>query len=116
MGQHSTVGMAVELWGYPIKSMQGEEINGAVLTRRGILGGRSYAVRERATKHIASAKHPAKWGCLCCPTPAGATPAAGVDYPAGWNRYIWNCCAVIVELDKKRGLYLTINVVMPHFI
>lgn len=57
-------GTLVEVWRYPVKSMQGEEVDGAILTERGVLGDRSYAVLERATGHIASAKHPRKWSRL----------------------------------------------------
>ncbi len=33
-------GSVVSLWCYPVKSMQGEEFNGAALTERGVLGDR----------------------------------------------------------------------------
>ena len=52
------VGSVVSLWRYPIKSMQGEEFNGAAITERGVLGHRAYALVDRATGHIASAQHP----------------------------------------------------------
>ena len=55
------VGAVVAMWRYPVKSMQGEELNGAPITGRGLLGDRAYAIREAATGHIASAKHPRKW-------------------------------------------------------
>lgn len=58
------VGRIVALWRYPVKSMQGEEISQEAITGRGLLGDRAYAVRERASGHIASAKHPRKWGRL----------------------------------------------------
>ena len=54
----------VAVWRYPVKSMQGEEVNGALLTDRGVLGDRSYAILVRATGHVASAKHPRKWSKL----------------------------------------------------
>ena len=54
-------GTVVAVWRYPVKSMQGEEVNGAMLTERGVLGDRTYAILERATGHIASAKHSRKW-------------------------------------------------------
>jgi hypothetical protein len=59
-----TVGSVVSVWRYPVKSMQGEEINGADITDRGILGDRAYALMDRTTGHIASAKHPRKWSKL----------------------------------------------------
>ena len=57
-------GTVVSLRRYPVKSMQGEELTSAVLTERGVLGDRAYAIREQETGHIASAKHPRKWGRL----------------------------------------------------
>jgi hypothetical protein len=57
-------GSVVSLWRYPIKSMQGEQIDVAAVVERGVLGDRAYAVLDRATGHIASAKHPRKWAAL----------------------------------------------------
>src|SRR5262245_9051475 len=57
----TSVGRVVAMWRYPVKSMQSEELNGALMTGRGLLGDRAYAIREEATGHIASAKHPRKW-------------------------------------------------------
>jgi hypothetical protein len=48
-------GTVVSLWRYPVKSMQGEELNGAVVTWRGIVGGRAYALIDRETGLVASA-------------------------------------------------------------
>jgi uncharacterized protein YcbX len=73
------------MWRYPVKSMQGEEINGAVVTRRGLLGDRAYAVRDCATGHIASAKHPRKWHKLFqCRAAFAAPPQPGQPLPPVW--------------------------------
>lgn len=53
-----------ELWRYPVKSMQGERLDGARLSERGVEGDRAHAVRDQDTGKIASAKHPQKWGAL----------------------------------------------------
>lgn len=58
------IGSIQSLWRYPIKSMQGQQIDAAAVTERGILGDRAYAILDRATGHVASAKHPRKWGSL----------------------------------------------------
>ena len=34
------LGSVVSLWRYPVKSMMGEELNGAEVTERGLLGDR----------------------------------------------------------------------------
>ena len=58
------VGNIVGFWCYPVKSMQGVELNAATLTERGLLGDRAYAVLDNETGHIASAKYPRKWAPL----------------------------------------------------
>lgn len=60
----ATVGSIVSLWRYPVKSMMGEELNGAELTERGLLGDRAYALVDSATGKVASAKNPRKWARL----------------------------------------------------
>ena len=52
----------VSLWRYPVKSMMGEELNAADVTRRGLVGDRQFAVVDAATGKVAGAKNPRKWG------------------------------------------------------
>ena len=54
-------GKIVTLWRYPIKSMMGEELNVADLTKWGLVGDRAYALIDKATTKVASAKNPSKW-------------------------------------------------------
>jgi uncharacterized protein YcbX len=49
------------LWRYPVKSMQGEELNASILGEHGLLGDRAYALIDAADGKIASAKNPRKW-------------------------------------------------------
>jgi uncharacterized protein YcbX len=49
------------LWRYPVKSMMGEELNGAHITLAGVLGDRSYALIDTETNKVVSAKNPKKW-------------------------------------------------------
>jgi uncharacterized protein YcbX len=87
----SGIGAVVGLWRYPVKSMQGEELDETVIAERGILGDRAYAVMDRATGHIASAKHPGKWSKLwACraayaepPRPAAPLPPVWITLPDG---------------------------------
>jgi uncharacterized protein YcbX len=46
---------------YPIKSMMGEELNGATITPRGLFGDRAFALYDTDTQKIVSAKNPQKW-------------------------------------------------------
>jgi MOSC domain-containing protein len=86
------VGTVVSLWRYPVKSMMGEELNASVITERGLLGDRAYALMDRATGKVASVKHPRKWKKLFdChadyvepPKPSGATlPPVWITLPDG---------------------------------
>ncbi len=49
------------LWRYPVKSMMGEELNGADITAGGLLGDRAYALVDVETGKVISAKNPKKW-------------------------------------------------------
>jgi hypothetical protein len=81
----AAIGSVAALWRYPVKSMQGEELGDAPVTARGILGDRAYAVRDRATGHIASAKHPRKWGALfACQAAFVEPPRLGAPLPPVW--------------------------------
>jgi uncharacterized protein len=55
------LGSIVSLWRYPIKSMLGEELNAADVTKGGLFADRAYALVDRSDGKIASAKNPRKW-------------------------------------------------------
>jgi uncharacterized protein YcbX len=54
-------GAVVSLWRYPVKSMQGQELDAADFTGSGLLGDRSFALVDTATGKVVSAKNPRKW-------------------------------------------------------
>ena len=54
-------GTIVSLWRYPVKSMQGEELNASLIGERGVVGDRAYALIDAGDGKIASAKNPRKW-------------------------------------------------------
>ena len=56
------VGSVVSLRRYPVKSMMGEELNAAEVTERGLVGDRQFALVDRSTGKVVSAKNPRKWG------------------------------------------------------
>jgi uncharacterized protein len=60
----TATGTVVSLWRYPVKSMMGEELNSSYITERGLAGDRTYAVVDKQTGKVASAKNPRKWGKL----------------------------------------------------
>jgi uncharacterized protein len=60
----TVLGSVGALWRYPVKSMMGEELNAVGVTERGVLGDRAYALIDRETGKVASAKQPRKWAKL----------------------------------------------------
>jgi uncharacterized protein YcbX len=64
-GSHSdTLGRVVGIWRYPVKSMQGEELNATRVMERGLLGDRAFALVDAETGKVASAKNPRRWPSL----------------------------------------------------
>jgi uncharacterized protein YcbX len=85
------VGTVGALWRFPVKSMLGEELEASDLTEGGILGDRAYAVRDRETGKVASAKHPKLWpdllGCRAAfvepPRPGDELPPVRIELADG---------------------------------
>ena len=75
-----TAGSVVSLWRYPVKSMQGEEINASFVTERGLFGDRAYALMDAEDGKTVTAKNPKKWPTMFA-VPRGL-PGAG-DRRAG---------------------------------
>jgi uncharacterized protein YcbX len=59
-----SAGVVAELWRFPVKSMQGERIDGADVTEAGFAGDRAFALVDVETGKVASAKLPRLWGAL----------------------------------------------------
>lgn len=85
----SVVGSVVALWRYPVKSMQGEELNAVEVTDRGLLGDRAYALLD-ADQKVVSAKNPRKWpgffdyrASWTEPPQRGALPPVRITLPDG---------------------------------
>lgn len=78
----ANLGTVAGIWRYPVKSMQGEAIESAWAGERGLLGDRVYAVLDRETGTIASAKHPRKWAALfACQAAYAEPPRPGTPLP-----------------------------------
>jgi uncharacterized protein len=58
------VGRVESLWRYPVKSMQGEQLDEARITTLGVVGDRGYALIDETDGKVVSAKNPRKWGAL----------------------------------------------------
>ncbi len=59
--ENPVAGSIVSLWRYPVKSMQGEELNASPILERGLPGDRAFALIDADTGRVASAKNPRKW-------------------------------------------------------
>ena len=57
-------GTVKALWRYPVKSMAGAGLEDAPIDEGGISGDRAYAVIDRTSGRVGSAKHPKKWAGL----------------------------------------------------
>lgn len=76
------VARVAALFRYPVKSMQGEQIDAATVTDGGVVGDRAYAVVDAADGKVASAKNPAKWAALlACQARFGGEPQLGAPLP-----------------------------------
>jgi uncharacterized protein len=58
---NNTPATVATLWRYPVKSMMGEELNGADITASGLFGDRTFALVDVETGNVISAKNPKKW-------------------------------------------------------
>jgi uncharacterized protein YcbX len=91
MSSSETVGAIQTLWRFPVKSMLGEQLDAAELVEGGIVGDRAYAIVDRETGKVASAKHPKLWpNLLACraaftepPRPGEELPPARIDLADG---------------------------------
>jgi uncharacterized protein YcbX len=80
-----------QLYRYPVKSMRGEPLAASYVDERGVLGDRGYAVRDRESGMIASAKNPKKWGRMLelhaayiePPAIASPLPPIAIRFPDG---------------------------------
>jgi uncharacterized protein YcbX len=88
---HVVVGPVAGLWRYPVKSMQGEALEAVPVSERGFLGDLAYALIEKDSGKIGSAKNPRRWPKLLDyragfrepPTPDRNSPAVRIDFPDG---------------------------------
>ena len=84
----ATVG---RLWHFPVKSMQGEEVDEVQLGSGGVVGDRAYGLVDVETGRLASAKRPKRFGALLdcrarfltAPNADAAPPPVEVTFPDG---------------------------------
>jgi hypothetical protein len=91
MATSEAVGSVAELWRFPVKSMRGEQLQEAEVTDRGVLGDRAYALIEKDTRRVVSAKsvrlYPDLFKCKAKfaepPRRDGDTPPVQISLPDG---------------------------------
>jgi uncharacterized protein YcbX len=91
MNSSEPVGTVRMLWRFPVKSMLGEQVDVVELGEGGTVGDRAYAVRDRATGKVASAKNPKLWPDLFAfraafvepPRPGDELPPVRINLPNG---------------------------------
>jgi uncharacterized protein YcbX len=82
MDASEPVGTVRALWRFPVKSMLGEELDAADLSEGGVVGDRAYALVDRETGKVASAKHAKLWpNLLKCRAAFVEAPRRGGDTP-----------------------------------
>jgi uncharacterized protein YcbX len=82
MSSSEPVGTIAALWRFPVKSMLGEQLEAADVSEGGVVGDRAYAVRDRETRKVASAKHPKLWpNLLACRAAFVEPPRVGDELP-----------------------------------
>jgi uncharacterized protein YcbX len=78
----NSIGTLAALWRYPVKSMQGEQVQTCDVDERGLAGDRSYGVIDVETGKVASAKRPRRWAALLgFRATFTSPPAAGEQAP-----------------------------------
>jgi uncharacterized protein YcbX len=105
------LGSIVSLWRYPVKSMMGEELNAAEVTKDGLLGDRAYALVDTSDGKVASAKNPRKWPQLFdfraaladAPRTAVKVPPVHITLPDGTvvNSEQSNLCQIISKVVER---------------
>src|ERR671910_1091464 len=82
MDASKPVGTVRAVWRFPVKSMLGEQLDAADLSQRGVVGDRAYALVDKQTGKVASAKHAKLWpDLLKCRAAFVEPPRAAADAP-----------------------------------
>src|SRR5947208_16592003 len=82
MDESGGLGTVGGLWRFPVKSLLGEELDAVDVTEGGIVGDRAYALVDKETGKVASAKHPKLWpNLLACKAAFAEPPRVGDELP-----------------------------------
>lgn len=84
----TVVGTVASIHRFPVKSMQGESLAEAELVADGIVGDRTWALRDVETGKLASAKRPRPWGALLECRATGAGDDVQISLPTGEDFHV----------------------------
>lgn len=105
---------------YPVKSMQGQNVTTGVITERGLVGDRGYALIDAQDGRVVSAKNPRKWPRLldyqahyvAAPQVDEELPAVDIVLPDG-SHVLSNAPLSAQVLSRALGREVTIARVPP---
>ena len=104
----SPVGAVASLHRFPVKSMQGDVLREVDIDADGIVGDRSWAMRDAETGKLVSAKRPRLWRALLDCRASGAGDDVEVTLPSGDRRSITDP-DLVVALSALLGRDVTIE-------
>ena len=84
MTTDAAAGTVTGIWRFPVKSMRGERLQQADLTERGFLGDRAFALLDKETGRVVSAKSVRRFPqMLACQAVFVEPPRLGQSVTAG---------------------------------
>ncbi len=99
----TVVGTVTSIHRFPVKSMQGEQLDEVAVDANGIVGDRTWALRDRETGKLVSAKRPRLWrAVLDCTATTTADGEVEVTLPSG-ERFLVDDPALPVSLSALLG-------------
>jgi MOSC domain-containing protein len=84
----TVVGTVASIHRFPVKSMQGESLDEVELGADGMVGDRTWALRDVETAKLASAKRPRPWGALLECRATGAGDDVNISLPTGEDFHV----------------------------
>ncbi len=114
------IGAVKTLFRYAVKSMNGEDVDEALITEGGILGDRAYAVIDQSNGKVASAKYPKKWRKLIelgarfvqPPRADAPPPPVCITWPTG-EEVVSDAGDVDARLSEAVGRPVTLTTTRP---
>ncbi|MER7687404.1 MOSC N-terminal beta barrel domain-containing protein [Streptomyces sp. NPDC097610] len=109
-GRLGTVGRLIR---YPVKSMLGEDLSTVDVTERGLAHDRRFALTDRDTGKVASAKHPRLWRRLLTLTARAEDGAVRITAAEG--KVLWSTGPSVDEmLSEIAGRPVCLTDAPPH--